>query len=197
MSDLKESMSDLQVTLYMEELAMHGFGAEVYFNKLTSALASQENNQSHIVWLYLSTFLAHTAMISKYLKPTGTKDNGKNKVAKDRAKQLKAILKINDKAKLLTRNARDNLEHFDERIDNWIDTGKGVLQMVVDNREGYEYLSHNKNIKRVILFKELIFVSENKDGSKEEVQLRPLFLEVQKISYAASNWLGSKRSRVR
>jgi len=186
-------MSDLQVALYMEELAMHGFGASFYFNKLTSSLASQEDKQSHIVWLYLSSFLAHTAMISKYLKPI----RKTNKTAKDRATQLKAILNIHDKAELLTRNARDNLEHFDERIDNWINSEKGVLQIVFDNRQDYGYLSHEKNIKRVILRNELIFISENNDGSNEEVLLQPLFLEVQEISVAASNWLDSKWYRVR
>lgn len=69
---------------------------------------------------------------------------------------------------MLSRNARDNLEHFDETMDNWIDAdSSAVLEAVLQNRAGYDFINvYEKRVKRMLLLDELIFISETRDANK-------------------------------
>jgi hypothetical protein len=182
---LKEVMNDRELTWYMQELSMHGLGAEIDFNNLFQALANNETRQTRNVWFHLSSFLSHAAMISKYLSPINPCG-----IKKDRMKLLREKLNVSDDSGVLPRDARDNVEHFDERIDNWVGGDGTILEIVLDNRSGFDYLRGNeKHVKRVILQEELIFVSEKRDGSKFELELRPLFNEIKRIEEEATKWI--------
>jgi hypothetical protein len=126
-------------------------------------------------------------MISKYLSPINPRG-----IKKDRMVILRDKLNVCDDSGVLPRDARDNIEHFDERIDNWVGGDGTILEVVLDNRAGFNYLRVNeKNVKRVILQAELIFVSEKRDGSKFELELEPLIDEIKRIGEEAAKWIES------
>lgn len=179
-------MNDYQLTWYMQELAMHGFGAEIDFTNLIQSLDNPATRQTRYVWFHLTSFLAHSAMISKIVSPIRPEG-----LKKDRMNLLREKLKINNNSDVLPRDARDNVEHFDERIDNWVKNDNStILEIVLDDRVGYNCLRANeKSVKRIILQKELIFISEKQDGSKFELELQPLFNEVNRISDEAEMWI--------
>lgn len=165
---------------------MHGWGASRDFEALQAALADQDIRQTRIVWFHLTSFLSHAAMISKYLSPINPRG-----VKQTRMNVLRTKLGVDDFSNILPREARDNVEHFDERIDNWIgQDGHTILEMVLDDRSRYQYLrADQKRIKRILLEDEMIFISEKRDGSKLELALQPLFDEAQRIAAEAEKWL--------
>jgi len=169
----------------MQEIAMHGLGAEIDFSNLLETINNPDMRQTRIVWFHLSSFLAHTAMISKYLSPIGS---GSTKTV--RKNLLRNKLNISVNSDVLPRDARDNIEHFDERIDNWVGNKTTILEMVLDNREAYNFMRVNeKRVKRVLLQKELIFISEKRNGTQFELELQPLFNEVKRIGKEAEEWI--------
>ena len=164
---------------------MHGLGAEIDFNNLLQTLNNPNTRQTRIVWFHLTSFLAHAAMISKYLSPISPKG-----LKKDRMDLLREKLNIGEDSDVLPRDARDNVEHFDERIDNWVGGEGTILEMVLDDRAGYDYLQvDEKRVKRVLLHAELIFISEKRDGGKFKLALQPLFDEVKRIGDEAGAWI--------
>jgi len=103
---------------------------------------------------------------------------------------LRVTLNVADDSDVLPRDTRDNIEHFDERIDNWVGSDGRILEVVLANRSGYDFLRPDeKQIKRVLLQEELIFISEKRDGNKFELELRPLFEEVKRIGNEAEEWI--------
>ena len=91
----------------------------------------------------------------------------------------------------MPRDTRDNVEHFDERIDNWVGgENQNLLEIVLPGRDGYNFMHvSEKRVKRVLILNELVFVSEKKDGSKFDLSLRPLHEEVQRIAAEAEKWI--------
>ncbi len=178
-------MKDHELTWYMQELSMHGLGAKIDFSNLIKVLNDPNTRQTMIVWFHLTSFLSHAAMISKYLSPINP-----NGIKKVRMELLREKLNVTVDSDVLPRDARDNVEHFDERIDNWVGGDGTILEIVIDNRPGFDYLRVNeKQVKRVLLQEELIFISEKKDGSKFELDLQQLFDEVKRIGDEASKWI--------
>lgn len=107
---------------------------------------------------------------------------------------VKKELIIGVNSEILPRSARDNYEHFDERIDNWVDANAtDILEIVLPYRNGYAYLrGSQKRVRRVILLQEYIYISENRDGSHFELELNPLINEIERIDVAATNWIDTK-----
>ncbi len=67
------------------------------------------------------------------------------------------------------------------------------MEIVLPDRGGYDYLrGDEKRIRRVLLKQELIFISENRDGSKFELELKPLVQEVARIGDEATTWTNTK-----
>lgn len=179
-------MDDFEITWYMQELSMHSLGVEHEFMNMLQVASNPETRQQRLVWFHLTSCLAHAAMISKYLSPVRPQG-----VSRERKRTLRRLLEVADDSEILSRKARDNIEHFDERIDNWVgnDCG-GILEVVLPNRGGYEFLDgDNKRIKRVLLAEELIFITENRDGSKLEIPLEPVVQEAKRIGSKAGDWI--------
>ncbi|WP_340104906.1 hypothetical protein [Rhodohalobacter sp. 8-1] len=180
-----KTMNDHELTWYMQEISMHSLGADLAFKALIDAINNSETRQTRLVWFHLSSFLAHAAMISKYLSPINPRGT---KI--DRMNELRDKLNVDIDSEVLPRNARDNIEHFDERIDNWVGSENTILEIVLDNRRAFDYLDVNsKNVKRVLLQEELIFVSEKRDESKFELELEPLITEIRRIGEEATSWI--------
>lgn len=182
------TINDYEITWYMQEICMHSLGASREYHLLEEVLYDEQTKQTRIVWFHLTSFLSHAAMISKYLSPIS-----KNTKAIARKQVLRAHLGVAGASEVLQRDARDNVEHFDERLDNWVaGNNQSILEIVLPNRESYNYLEVNeKRVKRVLLLQEMIFISENRDESKFHLNLVPLHAEVQRIGISAENWIST------
>lgn len=168
---------------------MHAYGARFDAHHMKALLADINTRQTRPVWFHLASFLSHVAMISKLVSPIS-----KGPTATARGMALKKELSIGVNSEILPRSARDNYEHFDERIDNWVDANAtDILEIVLSDRNGYSYLrGSQKRVRRVILLQEYIYISENRDGSHFELELNPLINEIERIDVAATNWIDTK-----
>ena len=173
----------------MQEVAMHAYGAEVDMKRIQELLVRPETIKSRLVWFHLASFLSHVGMISKLVSPIS-----RDATATARGSALKAALNVAVTSEVLPRNARDNTEHFDERIDNWVyANAEEIMEIVLPNRDGYNYLRVNeKRVRRILLNQEFVFISENRDGSKFELELNSLVREVARIGNEATNWIKAK-----
>lgn len=181
-------MNDYELTWYMQEISMHGLGAEIDFKHFLQAVKNEETRQTRTVWFHLTSFLSHAAMISKLVSPISPRG-----VKIERMNLLQEALNIESNSEILPRNARDNVEHFDERIDNWIGADSStLLEVVFPNRVGYDFMNvDEKRVKRILLLDELIFISETRNADKFELKLQPLFDEVKRIGDEAEAWIES------
>ena len=181
-------MNDYELTWYMQEISMHGLGAEIDFKHFLQAVKNEETRQTRTVWFHLTSFLSHAAMISKLVSPISPRG-----VKIERMNLLQEALNIESNSEVLPRNARDNVEHFDERIDNWIGADSStLLEVVFPNRAGYDFMNvDEKRVKRILLLDELIFISETRNADKFELKLQPLFDEVKRIGDEAEAWIES------
>src|SRR5690625_1457182 len=155
-------MDDFEITWYMQELSMHSLGVEHEFRNMLQVASNPETRQQRLVWFHLTSCLAHAAMMSKYLSPVRPQG-----VSHERKRTLRRVLEVADDSEILSRKARDNIEHFDERVDNWVgnDCG-GILELVLPNRGCYEVIvGVNKWIKRTLLPIEVTFIKKKRDGS--------------------------------
>lgn len=66
-------------------------------------------------------FLQHSSAVSRLLWPPGDRNRQKKKRAKQRGAFLRNSLKIPDAHVLHNRTIRDHLEHFDDRLDDWVE----------------------------------------------------------------------------
>jgi hypothetical protein len=174
---------------YMQEICMHALGAHLAYQSLVTVLGEVETRQSRLVWFHLTSFLHHASMISKILAPISKQD-----AAIERRNALRDALRIAPESEVLSRDARDNIEHFDERMDRWIgDTNPTILEIVLENREGYEFLRvASKRVKRLLISDEMVYVSENRDSSKFELCLRPVYQEIDRVRKEAEKWMATK-----
>ncbi|MBN2965336.1 hypothetical protein JWV37_11135 [Sulfurospirillum sp. T05] len=179
-------MNNHELTWYMQEISMHALGAEIDFKNFLEAVNNEETRQTRTVWFHLTSFLSHAAMISKLVSPISPRD-----VKAERMNLLQEALNIESNSEVLPRNARDNVEHFDERIDNWVGTDSStLLEVVLQNRTGYDFMNVDaKRVKRLLLLDELIFISETRNTDKFELKLQPLFNEVKRIGDEAGAWI--------
>ncbi len=175
-----------KLTWYMQEICMHALGAKIEYHQLNAALEDDETRQTRLVWFHLSSLLSHSAMISKYLSPIS-----KSAIAVARKNALRAVLCIDSNSEILPRDTRDNVEHFDERIDNWVcSENQNLLEIVLPDRAAFNFMrASEKRVKRVLILDEFVFVSENKDESQLELSLWSLHDEVQRVATVASNWI--------
>ena len=175
-------IDDYEITWYMHEICMHSLGAHREYLHLEAALHDDRTRQTRIVWFHLTSFLSHSAMISKYLSPISKSD-----AAAARKQALQDRLGVDGASDVLPRDTRDNIEHFDERLDNWVGgNNQEILEIVLPKRADYNYLKvDQKRVKRVLILDEMAFISEKRDESKFQLDLAPLQAEVEQIGTAA------------
>jgi hypothetical protein len=186
---MTQILDDYKLTWYMQEICMHSLGASIEFAQLKSSLDSPEANQSRLVWFHLTSFLSHSAMIAKFLSPIC-----KTSIAILRKKRLRDCLMVGDDSDVLPRETRDNIEHFDERLDNWVEEdNQTIFEMVLSDQIDYDFLRvGEKRVKRVLIQDEMIFISEKRDKSKLRLCLLPLYDEVIRIGREAEKWINDK-----
>lgn len=173
--------------IVMDKYHLHWFTDEIHIHT-SSALASYmhmlhiaekaETRQLRQVWFALLSFLTHAAMVSKLFDPI-RRDNAKEQ----RSEALREHLQVAKGAAFLPREARDNLEHIDERIDRWVRSGDTkVIEMVFEDRPGFEYLvERGAAVRRVLILSEMVFISEDRNGNRIETALTPIFESLQTL----------------
>ncbi len=107
-------------------------------------------------WMYVMTFLALSANVSKLLFPSS--QGGKRAI--NRGKTLGTLLDVNDDSLLKNRELRDHFEHFDERLDAYfqsprkdmyIDLNIGEISEI-KGLDRKEVLRHLDNKNQVVIF---------------------------------------------
>jgi len=167
-----------QIYVYTEEIYIHAQVALSNYATFQNVVADPRSRQSREAWVFLQGFLSHFGMVSKLLYAPSARE----KMSKDRAKELRDYLDTNEESALNDRDARNAIEHLDERLDNWLSKeGKDILECVFENRVGYEFLQRDEwIIRRVYLIEEQVFMTEEKDGPKE-MHLNPIVNELSRI----------------
>ena len=163
---------------------MHCQTAIMDLDAIKGFAQNEETRQTYIVWSAVWSLVSNAAMVSKYLYPI----KGGNK---KRGRELCRILGVEPGAHILSRKARNNVEHHDERLDNWckVDAEK-IIEMVFEDREGFDYLVDGRTrVRRALLTDEMVFISEDQDGKRFEVELVPLSQELQLLKQKAEAWV--------
>ena len=171
-------MTPEQIYIYTEEIYIHAQVALSNYATFNNIVADPKSRQSREAWVFLQGFLSHFGMVSKLLYAP----SARKKISKDRAKVLREYLDTTEESELNNRDARNAVEHLDERLDNWLsEESRGILECVFENREGYDFLQRDRwAIRRVYLIEEKIFMTEEKDGAKE-MNLEPIANELSRI----------------
>ena len=191
-------VSPVHRNLLVEEVLVQTNLAVEAYNRLRETVANAETRQQREVWAFVQSALSHTAMISKYMKPSNN-----SPLSTARADELKALLLVGEASPVFSRNARNNVEHLDERLDLWIEAGdQRMLECVFVSREEYDFLNRPEArerryfIKRVYLIDEDTFMSEGRNGL-EEIDLAELMAEVRRIKQVAERFLAEDNAVVR
>lgn len=107
-------------------------------------LDSLEDDHSNLeVMDFFQTVVLHAASISRYFWPTSwrqkTEKNGLL-IRQRRAAKLRDFYKVDENSALYSRNLRNDIEHFDERIDEFVTKFMGgrILPEFVGSYEGVE-----------------------------------------------------------
>lgn len=107
----------------MEKLALQAFIYEVQHQCKFADLAFQDivgalhEATADRVFLAAHTFLVAVGNISKLLWPT-------KRSCEARGHELRGLLQVSDDSVLKSRSFRDHFEHFDERLDKWVNSSK-------------------------------------------------------------------------
>jgi hypothetical protein len=171
-------MTPAQLFVYTDEVCIHAELAISNYITFGNIVHEEKSRQTREAWMYLQSFLSHFGMVSKLLYAP----SARQKISKDRAKELREYLETDNTSALNDRDARNAVEHLDERMDNWLSVeGKGFLESVFQNKEAYEYLDSERwLVRRVFLVDEAIFITQEQDGIKE-MALGPIEEELYRI----------------
>ena len=135
-------MTPEQLFVYTEETYIHAqlaISNYVTFQNIVNDPASRQRREA---WMYLQSFLSHFGMVSKLLFAPSARE----KISKQRATELQQHLKTDTKSALNDRNARNSIEHLDERLDNWLSViDKGILEAVFETRADFDFQSQGLN----------------------------------------------------
>lgn len=100
-------------SIYMSELKHQCELAAMAYDDINKGLEQQNTN---LVWYSVQNFLISVGNISKVLFPT-------KKGSLSRGEYIREALGINDDSLFKSRKFRNHFEHFDERIEAWINDG--------------------------------------------------------------------------
>ncbi|MEX2125960.1 MAG: hypothetical protein WD795_18870 [Woeseia sp.] len=81
------------------------------------------NTPNSEVFRALHSLLTHTAIISRLLFPSRKRDG----YAQQRGRKLRGVLKVDKSSPIADRSLRDHLEHYDERLDQWVQSASRAI----------------------------------------------------------------------
>ena len=160
---------DFWIEMSIREIWTQAHFAERAYDNL---LPKTEVN-TDIVFSSIHSFLSHCALVSKLLKSSGE------------SAQIGAILGIDDDSVVHNRTFRNHLEHYDERLKEWI-RKKGLSANIG---------AYNIGPKSAIAVPNLVYVSHYDPSSNiftfvdEDLDLAQLHAEIQRIKQIADQWV--------
>lgn len=107
-------MTPEQLFVYTEETFIHTELAIFNYITFQNIVGDRSSRQRRVAWMFLQSFLSHFGMVSKLLFAPSAKKN----VSKQRALELQKHLETDEKSPLNDRDARNAIEHLDERLDS-------------------------------------------------------------------------------
>jgi hypothetical protein len=189
---MSKSIDPAKKNVLIEEVLIQCVLALNHFNEARHLLADPNARQSRFVWAHLHAFLAQAALVSKMIAPLS-----KRSASKARSSELRLTLKIDDSSPVVDRAARNNVEHFDERLDLWLEhEGGSLLECVFDERSGFDFLFRDGRkpfVRRVLILEEMVLVTQ---GPKriEETNLGAISDEIERIGQEAKAYLDSDKT---
>ena len=172
-------MTPKQMFVYTEEVYIHAQLALSHYTTFQNIINDPAARQSREAWMFLQSFLSHFGMVSKLLYAPSSR----RKISSDRARSLRTHLETDIHSALNDRNARNAVEHLDERMDNWLEASdKGILEGVFEAKDKCDFLDKEKWIvRRVYLIEEAVFITEEDDGPRE-MPLQPIVDELWRLN---------------
>ena len=114
-SDSPEVVTERQIAnIFLNEITNQCKFALMAYEDLRQALNS---NDALRIWYFIHAFLTATGNISKLLWPG-------NRKYRKRGAKLRESLSVGDNSPLKKREFRNYLEHFDEHLEDWVETTK-------------------------------------------------------------------------
>jgi hypothetical protein len=137
-------------------------------------------------WYSAEAFLKAAGNLSKVFWPPQPRNSRKlASITKERGQHLRRILGISEESPLKNRALRDHFEHYDERIDEWFEGGKGDVidsqlweRQHLAKRKGY---FRNFDPEEWVLF----FVGD-------ELEIRPVIKAVEELQRKVSTPLSDR-----
>jgi hypothetical protein len=106
-------------TFYIRSVIYSAGRAREAFERFTVAKAAGDTNENQVSAIHEA--LGHAGSLSRFFWPSGLGGRGKLKGLKTaRAKKLREAFGLTDNSPLKDRRLRDFLEHFDERLDEYL-----------------------------------------------------------------------------
>lgn len=183
-------MEVLQKRIYLVEIADSAQFGVLMREQFLEMVGAHQTRQSTHVWMSLQAALLSYGTVSKFLFPVN-----QGRIAQARGEALRKELGILDTSPLKNRDARNAVEHFDERLDRCLESPQaGILQAVFANRADYAFLNPDRWIvRRAYIANEDIFVTEGKQvGSRVEMPLTEIFRELELVYAVADDLLMTK-----
>jgi hypothetical protein len=173
--------------ILIEEVLIQCVLALNHYAEATALLDHADSRQSRFVWAHLHAFLVQAGMVSKMFLPPQ-----KTPISKERKNELRSTLKIGDSSPIFDRAARDNVEHFDERLDQWLqaDSG-GLLEMVFETRSDFDFLfrdGRKQAVRRVLIRDEMTLILPGREGL-QATRLALIRDEIKSIALRAKSFL--------
>lgn len=170
---------DLWVEMSIREIWTQTHFAEITFSHISPKSVSGND----AVFSSIHSFLSHCAIVSKMLQATDDSNPPKS---------IGDVLGVADTSLIHQRVFRNHLEHYDERLKQWIrDFG-------VDANIG----TYNIGPKATIQIPNMVFVSHYNPDTEtftfvnDDFNLRAMYVEVSRIGNLADQWVQSMQMGV-
>lgn len=174
--------------MYVEEVLLHAQLAYSNYITFRNIVEDPAARQSREAWIFMQSFLSHFGMVSKLLFAPAAR----TEESRSRARELQKLLGVATDSELNNRDARNAVEHADERLDYWLSQeDKGVLESVFESRLEFQFLDPGSYVvRRVYLVEEDVFISQGPDGPLES-GFGGLIQELNRIMAACQRHLGN------
>lgn len=162
-------MDSVLQKLFLEELRKQCIFALFAYSELT---AKVYENDPYRVWLSLQSMLIASANISKILFADKNKTNKEEEYRRERRESLCKILEISGNEQFASRSARNDFEHFDERLEDWYRESTIHDNLIDGEIGGDNLLKENKDVHYLRFFNTDGFVFRFRDKEYEMEELR-------------------------
>lgn len=169
---------DLWVEMSIREIRTQAHFAEIAYSHIDPKAASGND----AVFSSIHSFLSHCAIISKMLKANDDSNPPKS---------IGDVLKISDASLIHRRKFRNNLEHYDKELKDWIRKFGANVNIG----------TYNIGPKNAFQISNMVLVSHYDQTNQmftfvnDDFDLGTMFSEVQRIKNIADNWVKGMESR--